>query len=229
MGYDVRRLAVGAREETAVAVADELATRLPELGFTQPSVAILATRGNWPDAVAVGSLAAYFGVPIFLTSPGELHPATAQALSNFAPGLLYVVGGGNAISDPTAQAAMQAAGTAPESTPRLAGPERNTTAVEIGREFELVLGQLEDRGPGLVIAVNVRREDGYTHVLSASSIAGAFGTPFVPIDGNSGENFITEAQDYVRGFGVDGVIAADVDLIVPETEDLLFRLLSGEA
>jgi len=228
MGYQVRRLAGGAREETAVAVSRELGTRLTELGFDQPSVAIVATRGNWPDAVAVGSLAAYFGVPIFLTSPGELHPATAQALSEFAPGILYVVGGVNAISDPTAEAARQAAGTIPESAFRLAGPERNTTAVEVGQEFEFVLGQLEERGPGLVIAVNVRRDDGFTHVLSASSIAGAFGTPFVPVDGTSGENFLQEAQQYVFNFGVDGVIAGDVDLIVPETEDLLRRLLNGQ-
>lgn len=227
-GYDVRRLAGGAREETAIAIAVELRSRLPELGYTTPDAAILATRGNWPDAVAIGSLAAYYGVPILLTSPGELPPVTERALSDLAPDLIYVVGGEDAISEPTAQAARRAAGTAPEAAVRLAGPERNTTAVAVGKEFETLLLETDDRGPAEFIAVNVRREDGYAHVLSASGIAGNLGAAFVPVDGTAGETFSQEARDFVFNRGVDGVVAGDVDLIVPETEDLFVRLLNGQ-
>jgi len=229
LGYSVRRLAGGAREETAVAVSRELAARLPEFNAPSSGIAILATRGNWPDAVAAGSMAAYFGIPIFLTSPGELHPATAQALGELQPDVLFVVGGVNAISDPTFQAAVQASGTLPEDAFRLAGPERNTTALAVAEEFEFIVRAFTEGPPLFVVAVNVRRDDGYAHVLSASMIAGAFGTPFVPVDGDSGDHFIQEAQDYVFDFDVDGAVAGDVDLIAPETQDLLFRLLDGRS
>jgi subtilisin family serine protease/putative cell wall-binding protein len=224
MGYQPTRLSGETREETAVAVAEELRQRLPEMGFANADTAIVATRGNWPDAVTAGSLAAYFGVPILLTPPDELHPATGRALEHIDPNLLYVVGGKVVVDEETAQAASEAA--QPDRAFRLAGAERTETAVAVAAEVEFLFSQMDyGRSAAFAVATNLRRSDGFAHVLSASAIPGAFGGVFAGVEGTEGTKLTGHTSDYLRGLGIDGVLDGGTDLVTNRVgariEDLL--------
>lgn len=224
LGYRPARLSGQDREQTAVRVSDQLYRTLPQLGEQVPPVAILATGYNWPDAVTGGSLSAFFGVPVLLTSRDRFSPATRDALGRLPITDLIVLGGTDAVSDATIADAAQVAGLAAGDTRRLAGPDRFRTAVEVSRFFESVLAE-DGVAPGCVTAVNLIRADGYAHVLSASMLSGALACVFIPLGGQDGSFFPPEAQAYVAGIGVDGVLAGDVDLLRPEVADQLRSLL----
>ncbi len=88
---------------------------------------------GWPDALAASSWAARTGAPILLTRTRDLPDATARALADLAPTELVVVGGTAAVSEDTAAAAAQAAGTASR---RVAGPDRYATAVAVAQQAD---------------------------------------------------------------------------------------------
>lgn len=184
LGYQARRLAGDTREGTAAAVAEEVGRRLPELGFAAPDRVILATARSWPDAVTAGSLGAFFGYPILLTPPGTLHPATRWALGRMRPNLVYVAGGTAAVSDDVMREAQRAAGDRPGR--RLAGVDRSGTALQVALEFDTLFRSLAGVPPTLAVAVNLRRADGFTHVLSATAAIGAASGIFVPVEGEDG-------------------------------------------
>jgi putative cell wall-binding protein len=219
MGYQPMRLAGAARELTAAVVARETRRRIAELGDESPPRVIVATRQNWPDAVAAGSLGAAFGIPILLTPRDALHSATRDALAEFRPQQVYVIGGNSAVDQTVADAAGQVAGGA--LVTRLGGGARDGTAVAVGVEIERILA---DFGlvPAVGIAVNLRRGDGYAHVLSASVFAGgilqpdagvAFGV-FLPLESSDGRTLTVDGRAYACGLGADVIVQGDRDLIV---------------
>ena len=224
LGYRPVRLAGQNREETAVRVADQLHQTLPQLGVAVPPIAILATGFNWPDAAGGGSLSSFFGIPVLLSSRDALPPATREALGRLPVDTLIVLGGTTVISDATAADASQAAGLGPEDTVRLAGLDRFQTAIAVSSFFEEVLAEA-GANPPCVTAVNLIRADGYAHVLSATMLAGALACVFVPLGGQDGSYFPDVSKNYVAGFGVNGVLAGDADLITPASGDKLRALL----
>lgn len=106
---------------TAIAVgrfsgADAYATaaNLAAGGFTQSAaidsngdatqrdtipVAYVATRANYPDALAGAAAAGHTGAPILLTDPNSLPDATKAELAQLQPRSIVVLGGPNAVSD----------------------------------------------------------------------------------------------------------------------------------
>jgi len=118
-------------------------------------------------------------------------------------------------------AAVDAAGLTLDDALRLGGGERNETVVEVAAEMELLVREVLDSAPPFVMAVNVRRPDGFAHVLSASPISGVTASVMVPVDGDDGGNFTEIARQYVRGFGIDGLLMGDVDLISDATGEAL--------
>jgi subtilisin family serine protease len=177
LGYDHVRLRGAVREDTAAAIAGEVVERVADLGHPVHRDVIVATRGNWPDAVAGGSLAALYGLPVLLTPVNSLHPATRRELVRLDPNRVYVVGGTAAVSSATATAIGQAAAVVPR---RLAGPAREDTAIAVGREIVRRLG-LQHRWPTLGIAVNLDRSDAYASTLAATAAAAMTGSVFVPV------------------------------------------------
>jgi len=222
-GFVPRRLAGSAREQTAVAVADEV-TRL---GLRRQRGVLLARSDQWPDAVAGGSLAAWFGMPILLTPPSALHPATADALRRLAPDRLYALGGSAAVSPAVLDAAGQAGGVPAAQRRRLSGAGRAETAVAIATEMESLLQEHEGTRPGAVLAVNVRRTDGFAHALSASALSGSTGAVIVPVEGQTGTTLPQAAQDYVRGFGLNGILIGGADVVSEGVGRTLQTLLRG--
>jgi hypothetical protein len=84
--------------------------------------------------------------------------------------------------------------------------------VAIADLFESVLASA-GTSPRCVIAGNLVRADGWAHVLSASAPAGAFGCVIVPVEGSTGFRLPAVTRAYVEGFGIDGVLAGDRDVI----------------
>lgn len=221
LGFEPVRVAGRTRAETAVAVAHQLAYRRAELGRPEPATALLASGDDWPDAVAAGSLASHYGIPILLTPQASLHPASARLLRELAPDRLHVLGGSAAISDKTAAAAASAAGA---TTTRVAGPDRYATSIAIAEQFQRMLGD-DGVQPRCVVAVNVVRDDGFAHALSASSLGGVYGCVMVPVDGAAGERLPVITRGYVDLLAVDGVVAGDVDVISDAAAQDLQQLL----
>ena len=224
LGLRPHRLSGADRESTAVAVARELVVRRKVAGFPDNGVVVLATSANWPDAVAAGSVGAYYGLPILLTPGRTLHPATAQALRELRPEGLLVLGGSTAISASTYEAATAAA-RPQRGGVRLAGGDRFATAVEIAGFFEDSLAA-EGVSPRCVIAANVVRPDGWSHVLSASPLAGAYGCVPVPVQDPAAQRLPSATRAYVEGLRVDAVLAGDRDVISAAAATELSALLA---
>jgi putative cell wall-binding protein len=211
LGFRPHRLSGADREATAVAVARELVVRRKAAGLPDNGLVVLATSDNWPDAVAAGSLSAYYGLPILVTAKGRLHPATAQGLRELRPTGLLVLGGPTAV-DAATYAAAVAAAQLPKGGVRLAGGDRYGTAIEVADFFEASLAA-EGVAPRCVIAANVMQPDAWAHVLSASALAGAYGCVVVPVQGMTGDRLPAVTRAYVDRMQVDGVLAGDRDVI----------------
>ena len=235
LGLKPERLAGITRELTAVAVATELERFLDENEFARPPVAIVATARNWPDAVSAGALGAWFGMPVLVTAPDALHASVRDFLSAREWLGVYVVGGTAALSDGVLVAVRDAAGVDRSDVERLAGVDRSGTMVAVSSEFERVYADQFEAAfghpavPNLVAAVNLRRADGFAHVLSASALVGAMAGVFAPVEGAGGNEIEAEAQAYVCRFPAAGVVAGGVDLVSEATLELFDDLLKGDA
>ena len=54
-------------------------------------------------------------------------------------------------------------------------------------------------------------------MLSATSMAGAFGCVVVPAEGPLGDRLPGVTREHVSGFGVDGILAGDRDVLADAT------------
>lgn len=229
MGYEPRRMSGGAREDTAAVAADEVLRRRAALGLPQVRAAILVTRGNWPDAVSAGPLASMSAIPVLLTAPDSLHPSTEAALRRLDPDVLYVVGGAGVVSEAVAVTAAQAGRAALR---RLSGPARDATAVAVSQEILDVLERAGVAAPRHIVAVNLRRGDGYAHAISASALPGSASGVFVPVEETGGTLLTAQTQAFIRERlrfdGMIGTVAGGEDLIARATLDR-FRALLEEA
>jgi hypothetical protein len=227
IGFQPVRIAGAVREETAALIADEVIARYGgELGGEGPSLdsMILATAGNWPDAVTAGQLGAWWGIPVILTPQNVLHPATRDALERHRPGRLFVMGGTAAVSDDVAVAAARAAGA---TAVRLAGADRMGTAAEALRAH-LELFREQGLGPTVAISVNLRRADAFAHVLSASAAAGRFAGVFVPVEGEMGDRLAQPVAQAACGLDLPLAVAGSQDVVTDEAAERVRSALLGD-
>jgi putative cell wall-binding protein len=111
-GFQPQRISGADRYATAAAIADHIGT---------PTVALLATGLNFPDALAAGVAAAHaHGVVLF--TQGTTQASATQAWLSAHPSLPVVIVGGTA------------AGTAPGAT-SLIGADRYATSVKVAEHF----------------------------------------------------------------------------------------------
>jgi putative cell wall-binding protein len=225
LGYDVVRLGGQNRMDTARLVAAEVVQRIHELGGTTPTRVLLATGLNWPDAVAGGSLGALFGYPIVLTAPTSLSPEAKSALAALDVNEVDVLGGTAVVSDATAAAAGVAAGA---PVRRFAGTDRDGTAVAIAREVATTLA--DDYGLAVVtaVAVNLRRADGFAHVLSASAIVGSEFGVFLPVEGDGGTTLPAATSQLACELDPSfAIVAGGSDVVADATVQQLDDVLTG--
>ena len=227
LGLEPRRLAGTTRQGTAAQVAAEVVARVQELGFDPPDRVILATAYEWPDAVTAGSLGAWFGYPILLTDPNALSSDARNVLAVLKPQIVYMIGGTLAISDAVAADAQAAAQAA--SAPRLAGVDRDETAAAVARRFIEDLQSATGITPLLAIGVNLRRVDGFAHVLSASTVIGAFTGVFVAVEGDVGDQLPPSSVALACTLDpLRGIVAGEADIVNDATKDHLNALLEHQ-
>jgi subtilisin family serine protease len=228
LGLQPVRLAGTTREATAAAVAAEDQRRAVELQFAPADQVILATNRQWPDAVTAGAMGGMFGYPILLTDPNTLSPATRDALASLRPKRIYVVGGTAAISSAVATAARDAAGAT--TATRLAGVDRTGTAIAVAQQAISVFRDQYGFDPLYAVAVNLRRGDGFAHVLSASSIPAAGSGIFLPLEGAKGE--VVAPATRSLACAIDpylGVVAGEPDIVSDASKDVLDDELEHKA
>ncbi len=223
LGFDPVRLAGPIRESTAAAVADEVDELLVKDGLEPASTVVIATRQNWPDAVGGGPLGSQFGMPILLTPTDSLARETAEALAARDLERVYVIGGNAAISDATEALIAEQIDTA--TITRLGGLERAETLLEVSGEIERLFGLTALERPRNALAVNLRRDDGFAHVLSATVPAAAFTGFFIPIEGDGGTILTQQTQDFILGLGLDTFLMGGPDLIADETGQQILQLI----
>jgi putative cell wall-binding protein len=98
----VSRAAGASRYDTNVA-ADAFATGTA-------STLIVATAGNFPDALAGAALAGHLHTAMLLVGSGALDATQTSYISTFAPQQLIVLGGTSSVSDDTVTSVLVAAG-----------------------------------------------------------------------------------------------------------------------
>lgn len=223
LGFVPKRLSGPDRSATAAVVADEVQRRVAELGFEPSRTAVVVTEQNWPDAAVAGSLGSLFGMPILLTAPAGPSNATLDALRRLAPQRVIVVGGTVAVSDEAFAAIAQAVPAA--TVDRRAGPDRVATALAVAREVVLLFRAEVGFDPISVVAVNVRRADGFAHVLSASDVVGSQSGILLPIEGEAGD--VLPAGSRALACSLDpqrAIVAGGKDLVAETIRDALIAI-----
>jgi len=127
-GYEVCRLSGHDRYETAVAIAEELAARTQ----LNPSVVYFASAANFPDALALSTVAAIEGNPVlYLPKTGSIDPATAAFVSGTSCSEAVIAGGSGAISDEGVESVRRLG----LSCSRIWGSSRYETAMAICQQY----------------------------------------------------------------------------------------------
>lgn len=224
MGFVPQRLAGASRESTAAAVAQEVVAR--HGGGALPfDTAVLVTAAEWPDAVLAGQLGAWWGFPILLTPADSLHPATADALATLGVARLLVVGGRGAVAEEVVAHVLD---RVPDLVvERLAGADRVGTGIAVAGWHRAELDRLGEPEPDAVVAVNVRRADGYAHVLGATPILGATAGVLLPVDGEGGDVLGVEVVAAYCGVGGLSLVVGGPDLISEDVAGRLPSVLDG--
>lgn len=127
-GLDVRRIEGSDRYRTASAVALEMGA---ELGSALPATAFVVRGDGFADALAVSPFAYAAGIPVLLTPPSTLAPATRATLLELGTTEVVIAGGTTAVSDAVESQIDALPGIA---TPvRRSGSDRFATAASMAR------------------------------------------------------------------------------------------------
>lgn len=149
---------------TAKAVADKI-------GY--PTRGIVVTGENWPDALAVGSAAAYRSYPIILTATDSIPAGTAAALNAFPSGSkITIVGGTSSVSSAVESAINSSTYPKVSVLSRVAGSNRYSTAVEIVDYFAQI-------GQGDRAQVYLVTGENWPDALSVGARAGRYDEPIL--------------------------------------------------
>ena len=230
-GFEVRRLGGNGRQETARLVADEVLATVNEGQGAPFDAAIVAFEGNWPDAVGVGQLSAYWGIPILLTPTGTLGGPAAAHLQETQPARVYVIGGEAVVAQSTVEEIEAITGTG--SVTRLGGPTRLATTAAVTTEHRRLLGMAEEvfgepAAPELVIAVNLRRGDAFAHVLAAAPLAAQRTALFAPLEAEDGSAVDRVVLDSICGVGVPLIAAGGAQLVPDAVGSPLMGASNGD-
>lgn len=168
-GYAVTRLAGPSRVETALAVADELATRRGQplrVAVARADSPADNPTAAWADSVSAGGWAARTGQPILLTQSATLHTEVEKWLAKRPTAGRLVLGGTSAIADEVA-AALGA-------HDRVGGANRFATAV--------ALAESEWDGINGVVVAAGNLTDGWAYGLASAGLSARTGRPLLLVE-----------------------------------------------
>lgn len=166
--YTVERIWGQNRYDTAVAVAEKLKTYK-----STPREVFIVSGLNYPDALAVGPVAALKGVPVLYADPGGSLPrATSEFIASTGATTAYIIGGPSAVSE-SVNANLRSAGILNVS--RTYGSSRYETSVQVAETFA-------DTFPQKNIAFATGKN--YPDALAGGVFAAKHGAPLLLTDIN---------------------------------------------
>ena len=112
------------RYETAIAIS--------QTGWESADTVVIATAGNFPDALAGGPLAYLEDAPILLTRSHKLHSETREEIERLGAGKAIILGGSGAVSD-AVEAELDEMNL---ETERVGGKTRYETAALIAEKLD---------------------------------------------------------------------------------------------
>ena len=155
----VTRIAGATRYSTSAAVAREIKTFMSSRGRSIDDWVQISTGANYPDALAIGPIAAACASPVILEPPsGDLSDGTRNLLQELGSTGAVVLGGSGAVSDEKLSDLADMLGS--ERVGRLGGATRYETAAIVA-DYGVALGLNPD---GAAIA----KGTGYADALSAA-------------------------------------------------------------
>ena len=150
-------------------------------GWRSGGTVIVASGGNYPDALAASGLAGVLDAPIVLTDGNTLSVQASARLTSLAPSRIIVAGGRAAVSDGVVAALR---GICPD-VERVAGETRVDTSLELYR-----------KGSGWGSTAILATSGNFADALSGSSYAYAAKAPVFLVDPGTG---LTRAQKAALG------------------------------
>jgi putative cell wall-binding protein len=182
-GYTVTNVSGADRYATAAAVATKMAGLVPIGLFGGKKTAFLASGANFPDALSAGPAAYARNIPILLSDPLVLSPASSTAITALGIQQVVILGGTAAISAAVATAVAALPGV---TTMRIAGTTRYDTSAQLatfelaspspGPSFNFLGLQGGGAGTGSVEFVSGLN---FPDALSAAQRGGKIGAPIV--------------------------------------------------
>lgn len=190
--YTVTRLGGSDRYATSAAIAKYLS----ENGYLKTNKAVIASGVNFPDALAVSSMAAHQYIPILLTEPNTLSATTQEVLLELQVSETIIVGGQGAVS---AEIEKQV----PKPI-RFGGKDRYETAVKIAEGLSADL-----------FNIFVATGNNFPDALAGSVLAARTNSPIILVD----QKLTQEVSGYLfgRARGCKEVFLLGGSSVVPDT------------
>jgi putative cell wall-binding protein len=194
------RIAGDTRYNTSVKIAEQLNVK--------PGAPVVLVSGeNYPDALAVSSIAAQNQFPILLVQKDGISDAVSQELANLKPGKVYIIGLEGAIIPAVENQAAKITGLAAENIVRIGGADRYATSLAIAEYFNL-------GSQTLCIATG----NNFPDALAGSVYAAKTKAPIILTDSRLPE----QTADYVESrkpaetviFGGEAVVSKDIEHIL---------------
>lgn len=170
MGMSVTRICGDSRFETAEKIADAM----NKAGAVKSGTAFFVNAYNYPDALAVSSIAAITGSPIlYAPADGAITDGTVACAEKLELDAAVIIGGKAAINDKV-QSSISSCGL---STSRVGGANRYETAVKISEKYAGVFS-------GKTVCFATGRN--FPDALAGGVLAAKLKAPVVLVDNASG-------------------------------------------
>jgi putative cell wall-binding protein len=198
----ITRIAGETRYETAAEI-------VKQLNVKTGTPIVLASGENYPDALAVSSIAAQNQFPILLVQKDGIGDAVNQKIAAIKPSKVYIIGLEGAISEAVESQAAEISGLGAKDIIRIGGADRYATSLAIAEYFNL--GSQ---------AVCIATGNDFPDALAGSVYAAKHKAPIIL----TGRNLSERIADYVKSmklakitiFGGEGVVGKDIERTLKE-------------
>lgn len=176
-------------------------------GWSSSKTVVLASGGNFPDALAASALAGTSGCPVLLTDPSSLSSQARSEIKRLGATKVYIVGGSAAVST-TVESQVKQLGC---TTERLSGATRQDTALKIADKVHS-----SSQSSTCIIASG----SGFADALSISPYAYANKAPIYLTEGNA--TVSSKTLNAIKKTGYKRVvIVGGTSVVSPVTEGAL--------
>lgn len=194
---DICRIAGNDRYDTSVKIAEQLNVKIG-------TPVVLVSGENYPDALAVCSIAAQNQLPILLVPKEGISDAVSQKIAAIKPDKVYLIGLEGAISDTVESKATELTDLAAGDIIRIGGADRYATSLAIAKYFNL--------GSQTVCLAT---GNNFPDALAGSVYAAKYKAPIILID----NTLPVQTADYIKSikpletviFGGEAVIGITIE------------------